>query len=735
MNEAREKQGGCRLFHEIFPPSLYPKFKAYIADRYRLSADQKAAIAAVPPSRACDIAPAAGIDAATLARAIAEFLEAGYAGEINPEDVFIDPDTLDFCKKHGVVLVREPDGGDAYVMSNPFNWELLDTIDDAALHSDNCRLRVAQQDAITDVLTCEYVNDTVGSRIQFSNPAADKIIISQEGAKAEAETNPVVSMASGIIARALLERASDIHIEPKENKTVVRFRVDGEMRDVFTLKRQTGAMVISRYKVIGGLDIAEKRRPQDGSVEAVLDNKMLKLRMATSSTPHGESMVIRILDSSVKPKQLNELGMTEEQTRALVELSNHTQGMILVVGPTGSGKTTTIYSLLIQVDCKSRSLMSVEDPVEYVIPYANQQQANERAGITFASLLKSAVRQDPDILFLGEIRDQESAKIAVDFASTGHITISTLHTSNATTAVFRLERLAVSGGVMADTMLAIIAQRLVKKLCPACKKVEEPTAEDRAILAQFTGDIPGRVGHPAGCPKCRQTGYLGRVGVYEVLRFDKEISQMIRAGKAISDIRAFVQARGDYLLSNHAIEKVRQLELSPKDAYENVLVEEVGNVAVAEDRKPAPAAPSAPSSVPAPAPAAPVEAAERGAAILVAEDDPDTRSLIERLLGAAGYEVSVAGDGIEALLLLGKQRFDLILSDINMPHLDGFKLLEMAGQKGITSPVVFLTASGQESDEAKSLELGVADFMTKPIKKEVLLARIKKILQRPGRPA
>jgi CheY-like chemotaxis protein len=410
----------------------------------------------------------------------------------------------------------------------------------------------------------------------------------------------------------------------------------------------------------------------------------------------------------------------------MVDLSNHTQGMILVVGPTGSGKTTTIYSLLTKIDCKSRSLLSVEDPIEYNIPYANQQQANEKAGITFDLLVKSAVRQDPDILFLGEVRDLESAKIAVDFASTGHMTISTLHTSNATTALFRLERLGVKGATMADSVLAVIAQRLVKKLCD-CRKIEDITPQEEALLSPFTADVPKKVARPGGCQKCKQTGYAGRVGVYEILQFDKAVAQMIRESRPIAEIRQFVRGRGDYLLSNHAIDHVRSLIFTPQDAYDNILVEEVGLLGSAA---PAPGAGQpAPQQPPSQAALQPV-AASAPSTVLVVDDDPDMRALISKYLESAGYAFTMSGDGIDALMQLGARQYDLILSDINMPHLDGFKLVEMIGQKGIRTPVIFITGSVSEEGETRGLELGAADFIKKPVRKDVLLMRIKNILNK-----
>jgi type IV pilus assembly protein PilB len=413
--------------------------------------------------------------------------------------------------------------------------------------------------------------------------------------------------------------------------------------------------------------------------------------------------------------------MMDKQVNTMADFANRTHGVILIVGPTGSGKTTTIYSFLSHIDCQTRSLISVEDPVEYNIAYANQQQVNEKAGITFESLLKSAVRQDPDVLFLGEVRDPYSAKMSIDFASTGHLTVTTLHTSNATTAIFRLERLGLDRGTMADTIIGVVAQRLLKKLCPHCKQIAQISPEERAMLAPFTDEVPSKVAHPVGCQKCNNTGYFGREGIYEIIKFDHEIADMVRSGVPISEIRNFIRDRGDFLIGTHAVEKAKKFIFAPKDVYEQVLVEELAF----EEKKPQKEDPQKESLH---IPIAEKEIKDK-ISILVVEDDQDSRKLVTRFLENYGYTVTPAEDGVSALLQLGKQRFDLIISDVNMPNLNGFKLLEMKGQKGIETPVIFLTSRSDPEDMDRGLGLGAVDYITKPTKKEILLSKVKTVLE------
>jgi CheY-like chemotaxis protein len=369
------------------------------------------------------------------------------------------------------------------------------------------------------------------------------------------------------------------------------------------------------------------------------------------------------------------------------------------------------------MDHKTRSIISIEDPVEYRIPFVNQEQVHEKGGVSFESLLKSVVRQDPDILFLGEIRDNYSAKTAMNFASTGHLSITTLHTSNSTTAIFRLERLEIDRGTMADSILGVVAQRLLKKLCPHCKKIAQISREDEEMLSSFTDEIPIKVAHPVGCPKCNNTGYHGREGIYEILNIDAEISEMVRSNISISEIRSFALKRGDFLISHHALEKVKNLILSPRDVYEKVLVEE------ADFQKATP-------EIIVPRTRPPEEKREDKKRILIVEDDKVSRVMISQLLENSGYIVIAAEDGIDALLRMGEAQCDLILSDINMPNLDGFKLLEMNNQKGIETPVILLTSRSSPEDEKRGFELGAADYIRKPIQKETLLLRVKNAIEK-----
>ena len=676
-----------------------------------------------------------------LTRLAADFLSLTFLERIEPSDLDLGQLSRRFCIGNQVAPILTGGGKKGVVVGNPFDWELIESIKQTVYRTEEPAILVATPETISHLFSYEATG-AAGAGEKKAEPApktsgAPPPTVSATvdshiaiDTSREAGEHPTALLANALLKNAVQERASDIHIEPKENETVIRARIDGDMRDLNTLPKQAGVMLLSRFKALAGLDIAEKRKPQDGGMTVMVEGREFKLRLATTSGPSGESMVIRLLEPDSKPKALSDLGMTEAQSQLLFGLANRHQGLILVVGPTGSGKSTTIYCLLSLVDVRRRSLISVEDPVEYRIAHANQQEVNEVAGVTFESLLKSAVRQDPDILYLGEIRDLTTAKAAMDFASSGHLSISTIHSANATTTIFRLERLGASRAAMAEALIGVVSQKLLRRLCDKCKEVRPPTDEERKKLAPFTQDIPDRVAAPVGCPSCRGIGYWGREGMYEILEFDPDVIRLVRENAAIGEIRNFIRDRGDFLISDHAIVKVRDLIFSVDDVYELVLVEEQ----IQSGPPPVAEATAQPTPTKAePPPSAPQAARPGGARILVVDDDPDIRAMLEIYLRKANYQVTTADDGVAALMQLGSESFELILSDINMPNLDGLKLLEMLGQKGMETPVVFLTGETEAATEIRGLELGAADYVKKPIQKDVVLMRIDRVLKAAGR--
>lgn len=726
----KELRKNDRGWREKLLPSNFLQFKEFLFDQIALEPEKWYKFSNLPPQKIYLISKAVEISKSKIAQLIAKFLKVPYLFKINTDHIRLGVLPATYCRLNHIVPVSNASGKEGFVLSNPFDWDLMDNLMKLSGINKRFELMITEPGNIDWLFEHgESVEHKTTFPIKEKRKAAGLVL------KSGIKENPVIHISNILLGRAVKERASDIHIEPKEVDTVVRFRVDGDLKDIVTIKKNTGIKLISRFKVIGGLDIAEKKRPQDGAFAVIIDERTFNFRISTTSTPDGESVVMRMLEPYAKPKDLTELGMTEKQVNTLIDCAKRKAGLILIVGGTGSGKTTTIYSLLSKIDIQIRSLMSVEDPVEYRIPLANQQQVNEKTGVTFDALLKASVRQDPDILYMGEVRDTYSAKMGIDFASTGHLTITTLHTSNATTAIFRLERLGVDRTIMADAVLAVVAQTLLKKLCPHCKEIVAISQEEVKMLSPFTDNIPSMVAHPAGCPKCNNSGYYGREGLYEILSFDPKISEMVRAGISIAEIRSFTHTRGDYLITDHALEKMRNHLFAPKDIYDKLLMEEIDFRKPALKKSSTKIEPSetvileaAPVKTTVSAVAPEKLKKEEPPLILIVDDDDLTQKLISRLLENRGYRVTIAGDGIEALLCLGKEEFGLILSDINMPNLDGFKLLEMVGQKGIKAPVIFMTSRLDPKDEAMGFKLGAMDYIKKPIQKEILLLRVERAL-------
>ena len=335
---------------------------------------------------------------------------------------------------------------------------------------------------------------------------------------------PIIRLLNAVLAESLKENASDIHIEPYEREAVVRFRLDGVLTTVLKPSIQITPLLISRIKVMARLDIAEKRLPQDGRMSVKLGGRSIDLRVSTMPSSHGERVVMRLLDKDAGRLQVDDLGMPEKTATQLDELIRRPHGIILVTGPTGSGKTTTLYAALQQMDKKGRNIMTVEDPVEYDLPGISQTQINLRAGMTFARGLKAILRQDPDVILIGEIRDGETAEIATQSSLTGHLVLSTLHTNTAAGAITRLQDLGVDAFLLASTVRGILSQRLLRKLCFSCREKVKPTKFDLQALNLNKDDF---IYESKGCSKCNGTGYLGRQALFELVSVDANLQRLI----------------------------------------------------------------------------------------------------------------------------------------------------------------------------------------------------------------
>ncbi|HUQ19177.1 MAG TPA: ATPase, T2SS/T4P/T4SS family [Gemmatimonadaceae bacterium] len=385
---------------------------------------------------------------------------------------------------------------------------------------------------------------------------------------------PVVRLVDRIVAGGISDRASDIHFEPAEKGIAVRYRVDGMLRDVMVLPQSVGLPLVSRIKIMAGMDIADRLRPQGGHATVTVEGSRIDLRVSTLPASHGEKVVVRILDTRSAVRSLEALGLDEVDAPRMRRLLEIREGLVLVTGPTGSGKTTTLYAALLEIQRRGVNVITVEDPVEYRIPGIVQVQINEKAGLTFASALRSILRQDPDVVLIGEIRDRETAAIAIQAALTGHLVFATLHTNDACSSITRLTDLGVDSGKLAGALKGIVAQRLIRKLCSECKVVANAGAPLR-IRATVPGDAMVYI--PAGCAHCAMTGYRGRVAVTEIVIADNELERAISADTPLDSLVATARREGSRSLWDSGVTRLLAGDTSG-DELMRVLEQDTGGV-------------------------------------------------------------------------------------------------------------------------------------------------------------
>jgi len=398
--------------------------------------------------------------------------------------------------------------------------------------------RLAQAYAREDAHAAQIMDDLEQeidlSALAQELPAVGDLLESDDDA-------PIIRLINALLAQALREGASDIHLEAYESRSVLRYRVDGMLRDVMTPQRALHAALVSRIKVMASLDIAEKRLPQDGRITLRIAGRPVDVRVSTLPTGHGERVVLRLLDKQHGRLELEALGMNPATLRGLDSLIRAPHGIILVTGPTGSGKTTTLYAALSRLDASRLNIMTVEDPIEYDLDQISQTHVNPRIELTFARALRAILRQDPDVVMIGEIRDLETAQIAVQASLTGHLVLATLHTNDALGAVTRLADMGVEPYLLATSLIGVLGQRLVRRLCPVCKR---PAALDSAERAALAGYEISQVMHAVGCLECNHTGYRGRTGVYELFSLNDAARRLIHEGASESALRAGAAGSG-----------------------------------------------------------------------------------------------------------------------------------------------------------------------------------------------
>ena len=672
------------------------------------------------------------------------------------------------ARKYHILPVRGTDSYLEIATANPFDLDCEKTL--AFATGREVRLLLASPAVIADRIDELYRPENVMERILegMGDSNAQITMLDEKEEKeelviseAEASQRPVVRMVDLILSEGILSRASDIHIEPEEGGVAVRYRIDGVLRQIMKIPRAAGLPLISRLKIIASLDIADRLRPQDGRARVVVNSVAIDLRVSTLPVSQGEKVVIRILDSSRTVLSLDALGFSDEEAASIEQLLEFRDGIILVTGPTGSGKTTTLYSAIRHIQSEGVNIVTVEDPVEYRLPGIVQVQVHEKAGLTFAAALRSILRQDPDVVLVGEIRDLETAEIAVQASLTGHLVLSTLHTNDAANAVTRLADIGVQGFKIGTSLRGVVAQRLMRTLCTACR---EERSEPLAPKLQEWIPDGSSLRRAVGCPECAMTGYRGRFSIVEILKITPRIERLITSGATADKIADAALAEGMRSMWHSGLAHVIEGESTIEELLRVVDMPQDDEVRSGDvrARSSGPAGPatessdgeSAPAGVVSPAVAtlrdqvtdrfelvdgvSTVEEAGDGSAgirVLLVDDENQLRRVMRDLLERDGYTVFEAKDGAQALEQVDTHAPDILVLDLNLPGLDGYGVITQLRSRQATAdlPIIVLTAKGDEDNEVRVFELGADDFLSKPFRARALSARIQAVLARTRR--
>ena len=680
-----------------------------------------------------------------VSRIVAKQFGLEFAGTTLPEPHASARDTVpeSLARRHGIVpMWTEQDGTLVVLTADPTD---IVAMDDVRLSAGARRLRpiVTSPDRIGDALKRVYLSD--GSRTgalldQISTDSeavdddADDIVDSVE------ERAPVIRLAEQIIHDALHGNASDIHVEPGKTSSRVRYRIDGVLQEVMQIPKNVHGPLISRLKLIASLDIAERRRPQDGRSTYRSKDSEVDLRVSTLPLLYGEKMVMRLLRKGAEQLQLDEVGLSAEQHANVLAHIERPQGLCLLTGPTGAGKTSTLYAFLSHLSDDEHNLITIEDPVEYELPGVNQTQVNARIGFTFSSALKTVLRQDPDVVMVGEIRDLETAELALQASLTGHMVFSTLHTNDAPGAVTRLADLGIPDYLIASSLTMVVAQRLGRRVCSSCVGPHTPTQREIDRLRLTPEDIAysGWVtGH--GCAACGHTGYKGRIAFMEILTVDKGVKNAMMAKAEEAEIRRAARRAGLVSLREDGLVKARDgittleevLRTTPTDAVEE---HDEHVAALAAAQLAAQAAAQQPAPIPQPqAPAQPVALApvrEEPKRVVVADPDEEHRVGVAAALRDKDYEVVEVGSGEDALDAVARTRADAVFVSAELEDVDGYALThELRGRQVTVDTPVFVMNPADEDARLDAVRAGATDAVSTRTTPRNALNRLEELLE------
>jgi type IV pilus assembly protein PilB len=579
------------------------------------------------------------------------------------------------------------------------------------------------------------------------------------------EAAPIVRLIDVVLADAVRARASDVHIEPQAGELRVRYRVDGLLRDVMTVPKSATSAAVSRVKIVSGLDIAERRRPQDGRAKLTVDGMQVEARISTLPTLHGEKVVIRLLPRAENVPLLTKTGMTPPQLELIGAALTQTQGLVLLTGPTGSGKTNTLYAAIQQVSTPDRNIVTLEDPVEVQVAGITQVQVHERSGMTFARGLRSILRQDPDIVLVGEVRDTETAELALQASLTGHLVLTTLHTNDAVSAITRLVEMGVEPFLVASSLSLVVAQRLVRTPCASCAAPYMPSPRTLALLGLTEVDLTGATPRRGtGCSDCGGTGYRGRTGVFEVLPVNAALRQVLLSTPTEAAIGTAAREHGMTTLRAAALYAAHRGDTTYEEVLRTTQIDAVSGPrcplcarALADDMQCCPwdgspvgkdrctscdrrldaewsTCPWCRTAVAGYVAPAQSDEPARLPVLLVVDDDENVCAFVTAALSGSA-EVVTALSSEQALAALGRQHFDGILIDNGLPDLSGVEFIRLvrSDPQTLTLPVVLFTGSSSPDVEREARNAGADDFLAKPVEPLILEERVLALLSRTSR--
>lgn len=633
-------------------------------------------------------------------------------------------------KMHHLIAIAQDNRTLTYATPNMFNAEV--DRDVAFASGRRPQMVVVMRSQLVAALGQAYKMgheiDKLINRIKMADVEAD---LSESKSITEANDSPIIEICNRIVATAIAAGASDIHIEPGANGAPVRHRISGILEPMLTLPQGAVRGVTSRFKLMAKTDISVKQRPQDGAFRVTVDAENVDVRLSTVPTIHGEKIVMRVIQGGSGLMTIDSLGYEGPTTAALITALSKPDGLVLVTGPTGSGKTTVLYAALHFLKTGRVNIVTVEDPVERQIDGVTQIPVNTRQGTTFAAVLRSVMRQDPNIIMVGEIRDAEVAEIVGQAAFTGHLVLSSLHTTDAASAITRLLNLGLQPFKVAESLNAVVAQRLIRKLCPHCAVVNDVETATRLGSQHGISTVHSSVGR--GCDQCKESGYIGRMAVPEILLPDDAIRAAIRNGAALQDVRAAMHAAGCVSMRERALQLVTE-GLTSIEEVNRVFTDHQDDAHLVKPvSSPEPAPLAAPAPAPAPAAAPGTTSGKRK--VLIADDDRMTRLILRMMLEKEGLSVFEADNGATGMETARRERPDLMMVDLQMPDMDGFQFLEItrADETLMSVPVIVLTSDTSSEVEAKVLEMGADDYVSKPFEPEVLISRVRAAFRRAAR--